>query len=441
MVYIKLSITEKQRLFIDSVANETLFGGAAGGGKSFAQLIDGLLFALKYAGSKQLMLRRTFPELKRSLILASLILFPHEVGKYNGSEYRWRFFNGSSIEFGYCDTDADVRKYQSAEYDVIRFDELTHFSEWQYRYLISRVRGANSFPKAVKSTTNPGGVGHSWVKERFIDAAPALEVYTDEFLQTRVFIPALVQDNKFLMESDPNYVDRLRQLDENSKRALLYGEWDLFEGKYFSEFSHSVHVISSFEIPSDWKRYLCIDYGLDMLAALWVAVDNNGAAYVYREVYQSGLIISEAAKAILAAEQGERIYERLAPPDLFSRRQETGKSAIDIFLEQGLYFVRSSNERVPGWFSLKEWLKPKSERQGETQFVTAKLRIFNCCRNLIRTLPGLQIDGKNPNDVASEPHELTHLADALRGFAVTYKQAVVPVRFGGEFDGFLGFGA
>ena len=159
---VNFTLTRKQNEFINATADEVLYGGAAGGGKSYGQLIDAFLYALKYPGSKQLILRRTFPELERSLILVSLTLYPKEVCKYKGTTHRWEFKNKSFIEFGYCDSEKDVSKYQGAEFDVIRFDELTHFTEYQYTYLISRIRGVNNFPKQIKCSTNPGGVGHAW---------------------------------------------------------------------------------------------------------------------------------------------------------------------------------------------------------------------------------------------------------------------------------------
>jgi hypothetical protein len=157
---INLSVTKKQKKFIDAKESEVLFGGAAGGGKSYGQMVDALLFALTYPASKQLVLRRSFAELEKSLIRTSLALFPREIYTFNSSSHTGRFKNGSVIDFGYCATENDVYQYQSAEYDVIRFDELTHFTEAQYVYLISRVRGANLYPKQIKSSTNPGGIGH-----------------------------------------------------------------------------------------------------------------------------------------------------------------------------------------------------------------------------------------------------------------------------------------
>lgn len=408
-------VTERQAAFLKSEAAETLFGGAAGGGKSYAQLVDALVFAMRYPGSRQLILRRTLRELERSLILVSEQLYPQAVGKFVRSDAIWRLVNGSMIEFGHCQYDSDVTRYQSAEYDVIRFDELTHFSLYQYTYLLSRVRGANGYPKQVKSTTNPGGIGHDWVKKRFIDAMPP-DTLTAFDGGSRIFLPAKVTDNVFLMQFDPKYRKRLENLPARERKALLEGDWDLQEGRYFSEFTRDIHVVKAFEIPAHWKRWLTVDYGLDMFAALWIAQAPDGHSYVYREVYQSGLILSEAAEQIERAERGERVDMRLAPPDLFHRRQETGRSAVEIWQDKGLYFEASGNERVNGWYAVKELLRPVPDGQGG---MTARLQIFPQCRNLIRTLGALQHDERNPNDVADKPHELTHAPDALRGYAVS----------------------
>jgi len=214
---LNLSVTKKQKKFIDSSESEVLFGGAAGGGKSYGQMVDALLFALKYPASKQLVLRRTFAELEKSLIRTSLALFPREIYTFNSSSHTGKFKNGSVIDFGYCATENDVYQYQSAEYDVIRFDELTHFTEAQYVYLISRVRGANNYPKQIKSSTNPGGIGHSWVKSRFIDPREAGVSFLGEDGMKRIFIPSLLDDNSFLKSGDPEYKKRLLALPEREK--------------------------------------------------------------------------------------------------------------------------------------------------------------------------------------------------------------------------------
>lgn len=409
----KLEVTKRQKSFIDATESEVLFGGAAGGGKSYGQLVDALLYAMKYPRSKQLILRRTLPELEKSLIRTSLSLYPKEVYSYHASSHTGRFANGSLIDFGYCATENDVYQYQSAEYDVIRFDELTHFTEGQYIYLLSRLRGATDFPRQIKSSTNPGGIGHAWVKARFIDPSPAGVPFTGRDGLRRVFLPARIEDNGFLMRADPMYKKRLLALPERERKALLYGEWDIFDGQYFPEFSRRLHVAEPFTIPSSWRKYRTIDYGLDRLACLWIALSPDGCAYVYREYCESDLPIGKAAEAILSrTPASEEIYATLAPPDLFSRSQETGKSKAALFSSFGVTFTKTSNDRESGWLAIKELLAEKNGRVG--------LKIFSFCTEIIRCLPALQIDRRRPSDCASEPHEITHAPDALRGFAVFY---------------------
>lgn len=418
----EVSITKKQQAFIDSQAFETLFGGAAGGGKSYGQLVDGLLYALKYPKSKQIIFRTTFADLEKSLIRTSMDLYPLSIADYNSSKHTWKFKNGSIVDFGYIQYEKDVYQYQSAEYDVIRFDELTHFTEFMYTYMISRCRGANPYPKCIKSSTNPGGVGHNWVKERFIDIGAPNVIHTCKLetgeTTTRIFIPSLVQDNKFMLTYDPDYIKRLDALPEKERRALKYGDWDIFDGQFFTEFKRDIHVIEPFEIPKDWYIYFVMDYGLDKLAGYWIAVDYNNNAYVFREVYESNLLVSQARDKIKEM-TNEPIYLYLAPPDLWNRHKETGKSTADIFEEGDITLYKTNNDRIQGWLQMKEWLKPYKDEQG---CMTAKLKIFNTCKNLIRCLPQVQHDEKRVGDIANEPHELTHSVDAIRGFCVYWTQ-------------------
>lgn len=414
-INLKISVTEKQKRFIDAGESEVLFGGAAGGGKSYGQMVDALLFALTYPRSKQLVLRRTFSELEKSLIRTSLALFPREIYTFNSSSHTGRLKNGSVIDFGYCAAENDVYQYQSAEYDVIRFDELTHFTEAQYVYLISRVRGANGYPKQIKSSTNPGGIGHTWVKSRFIDAGCHGKSFVGNDGMTRIFIPSLLDDNKFLREGDPEYKNRLLALPEREKKALLYGDWNIFDGQYFSEFSQKKHVIAPFELPDGWRKYRSIDYGLDRLVCLWIAVSPDNKAYVYREFCESNLPISASAKAICErTPKNEDIYATLAPPDLWSRSQETGKTKASLFSEYGVNFTKTSNERETGWLAIKELLCDTESGP--------RLQIFSCCTELIRCLPALAVDKLRPTDCANEPHEITHAPDALRGFAIFHSR-------------------
>lgn len=413
MSRLHLQITKKQKQFLDAAESEVLFGGAAGGGKSYGQIADALLYALRYPGSKQLVLRRTYAELDKSLIRTSLALYPSAIYAYNGSAHTGRFRNGSCIDFGYCAAENDVFQYQSAEYDCIRFDELTHFTETQYLYLISRLRGVNDFPKQIKSSTNPGGIGHGWVKARFVDPSPPGVPFTGKDGMRRVFLPSFLKDNRFLMQSDPAYEARLLALPERERKALLLGDWNIFEGQYFTEFSTARHVVTPFTVPNGWRKYRTIDYGLDRLACLWIAVSPDGIAYVYREFCESHLTIGAAAKGILQrTPPGEDIYATLAPPDLFSRSQESGRSKALLFAENGVTFTKSPNDRETGWLCLKELL---SDPNGN-----ARLRIFSVCTELIRCLPALLIDPLRPSDCATEPHEITHAPDSLRGFAIFY---------------------
>lgn len=423
-----IDITKKQQLFIDSKAFETLFGGAAGGGKSYGQLVDALLYALEYSKSKQIIFRSTFADLEKSLIRTSMNFYPLSIASYNSSKHTWKFENGSIIDFGYIQYEKDVYQYQSAEYDVVRFDELTHFTEFMYTYLISRCRGANPYPKYIKSSTNPGGVGHNWVKERFIDIGVPNTIHTCELetgeTTTRIFIPSLVQDNKFMLTYDPDYVKRLDALPEKERKALKYGDWDIFDGQFFSEFRRNIHVVEPFEIPKDWNIYFTMDYGLDKLAGYWIAVDYNNTAYVFREVFESNLLVSEARDKIKAM-TNEDIYMYLAPPDLWNRHKETGKSTADIFADGDILLYKTNNDRIQGWLQVKEWLKVFKDEQGCD---TARLKIFSTCKNLIRCLPQLQHDDKKIGDVATEPHEITHAPDALRGFCVYWTQEPIFVR-------------
>ncbi len=422
----KLEITSRQAAFLRAEETEVLFGGAAGGGKSYGQLVDALLFALRYPGSRQLILRRTFPELERSLIRSARSLFPTGIFAYNATQHTGKFPNGSLIDFGYCAGESDVYQYQSAEYDVIRFDELTHFTKFQYLYLISRLRGANGYPKQVKSSTNPGGVGHGWVKERFIDPAPPDTPFTGADGVRRIFLPAKITDNRFLSAADPDYRRRLEALPEAERRALLEGDWNLFSGQFFPEFSYDRHTCAPFPLPPGWRRYRSLDYGLDRLAVLWIAVSPEGRAYVYRELCESDLIISEAARRIREATPPEEcIHATLAPPDLFSRAQESGRSRALIFAENGIRFQKSSNDREAGWMAVKELLAPASDG-------VPRLQIFRNCVELCRCLPMLLCDPEKPNDADTEPHEITHAPDALRGFAVTWCRPAPAGEGGGQ---------
>lgn len=430
-----IEVTPKQRLFMDAKEDEVLYGGAAGGGKSYVQLLDNLIYAITYPGIKQLILRRTFPELERSLIRTMLELYPKAIYSYNTSKHTLTFNNGSLTDFGFCDNENDVYKYQSSEYDIIRLDECTHFTGTMYEYLRTRIRGANDFPKQTKCSTNPGNVGHQYFKSRFIDVCPPMEKYTQVNKRTgkestRLFIPSRVYDNIFLMAKDPDYVDRLESMeDEDQKKALLEGSWDLYEGQFFPEFDRNIHVVEELpkefnkqhnrmEFPKDMRIYFTMDYGLDMFAGYFIAVDSHEYGWVFGEIYEPNVIISDAAKMIKDRQREleiQKIDEYLAPSDMWNRRQERGLSVADIFAQNGVRLYKTSRDRVDGWAATKEWIKPFDDEFGVR---TAKIRIHKSCVNLIRCLPALQYDPRRPSDAAVTPHEITHAPDALRGFCV-----------------------
>ncbi len=414
-----IQLTKKQHQFLESGAFETLFGGAAGGGKSYAQIVDSLVYAIKYPKSKQILFRRTLVELEKSLLRCAMEVYPRGIYAYRESKHTFEFLNGSVVDFGYIGQESDVWKYQSSEYDVVRFDELTHFSESMYIYMLSRVRGANDFPKGVKSTTNPGGVGHDFVRKRFVDVGEwGKEIQTET--GTRIFIPSLVFENKFLMEKDPGYIQRLENLSEKDKQALLYGNWDIFEGRFFPEFSRDLHVCNAFEIPTEMRRFCVFDYGLDMLACYFIALDSFSNCFVFKEIYKSGLIISDAAELIKQSAKNMEIEAYIAPPDMWNRNRESGQSVAGIFNKYGITLQKTNARRDVGWFELKELLKPQLDEFGNQ---TPRLKIFSCCTNLIRCLGNILVDKTKAFDCANTPHELTHSVDAIRYFASFQKRS------------------
>ena len=408
----------KQALFFGARERFVCYGGARGGGKSWCVQRKAVLMAARYGGIRVLILRRTLPELRENHIRPMRRLLSG-AAEYRAADKTFEFPNGSVIVFGYCDGEDDVEQYQGQEYDVIFMDEATHFTEYQYQTLTACLRGANDFPKRMYLTCNPGGVGHAWVKRLFIDRA----FRGGEKPEDYVFIPARVTDNRVLMEKDPEYVRRLDNLPPGLREAWRDGKWDVFAGQYFTEWDAALHIAEPFQPPAWWRWYVTLDYGLDMLAALLIGVDDKGGACVVGEVYEGrdlgaghdGLIVSEAAEAVKQLAAGRPVTAYLAPPDLWNARQETGRSVADIFAEHGVFLTKTSNDRVDGWMAVKEWLKPRLCEDGTER---PRLRFFPNCRNIIRCLPLLQYDEKRPNDVRNTPHELTHAPDALRGFCV-----------------------
>lgn len=228
--------------------------------------------------------------------------------------------------------------------------------------------------------------------------------------------------NEFLSAKDRARFEKLKKENYEDYKTTGLGMPGMPQGHYFNEFNKQIHIIEPFEIPSHWKKYIAIDYGMDMTAVLWIARDTEGNAYVYRELHEPDLIISEACKKIKEMNNNEKYECIYAPRDLWNRRQETGKSVADIFANNQMPLVQTNVDRIAGWLATKEWLKIIETKDIETGEMrrTSKLKIFNTCINLVKYLPQVQKDTKNINDVATEPHYLTHVCDALRYFCVNY---------------------
>lgn len=408
----------KQAQFHASGETEVVYGGAKGGGKSCALVVEAAAYGSEYPGAEIYLFRETYDDLEANLISEWKRKIPKEMYTYHESKHLATLTNGTRVFFRYIRNYADAEGYQGRSMDFIGVDELTKHERRTIQVLLSCLRSPKGYPVRFRGTCNPGGIGHTYVKEDYIEPTQyGAKVIVDPITgNKRAFIPAKVYDNIVLMKNDPTYVKRLENLPEKEKKAFLYGDWDIFEGQYFSEWDRSVHVVETFQIPSHWRRYRVMDYGLDMLACYWAATDTSGRLYVYKELYESGLIISDAAKRIKQLSTVNERVPMFAPPDLWNRRQDTGKSAAALFTEHGVSMVKVSNARVQGWFNLKEWLKVQKSQDEQTgdEIKTSRLQIAANCTNLIRTLPQLQHDDTDPNDVANEPHELTHAPDALR---------------------------
>lgn len=398
----------KQKEFMMAHAKYVAFGGARGGGKSWAVREKAKRMALKWSGIKILIIRKTYTDLRENHIIPLRTEIPGHVAVYKETDKAFVFCNGSRIKCSYFANDSDALQYQGQEYDVIFLEEATQFTEMVFNVLKACLRGANDFPKRMYLTCNPDGVGFHWVKRLFVSRDYLPEENPEEYM----FIQSLVDDNQVLSEKNPDYVKQLDSLPEDMRRRWRYGSWDVVMGQYFDEFRRDMHVCAPFPIPDDWRRYIALDYGLDMLAAYWIAVDRERNCYVYKEYCSPDLPIHAAAQTVLEyTEKGEDIYAVLAPPDLWNRSQETGKSKAILFSEAGLELTKSNNDREAGWLAIKE-LMFKDEKG------KCRLHIFSNCERLIKNLPELQRDPKRPNDVMNEPHEITHSPDALRYFAI-----------------------
>ena len=435
---------KKQERFHMSTADRTVYGGAKGGGKSCALVMEALAYGLENAGAEMYLFRETYDDLDANIIKEWKEKVPKELYDYKEGKYAATLINGTVIKFRYIRNLQDAEGYQGRSMDWIGVDELTKHTRKAIQILLSCLRSPKGFKPKFRGTCNPGGIGHSEVKEDYIDATDygnniAIDKVTGESIE---FIPATVYDNDTLMKNDPAYVKRLENLPDKERKAFLLGEWDLFDGQYFGQFDRKMHVVKPFVIPNHWTRYRSLDYGLDMLAVLWYAVSPQNEVYVYKELHESDHIVSKACERIKAVNGSDRIAKTYAPSDLGSRQKDTGTPITELFNTNGVILSQTSNKRVMGWYSVKEALKVIDSKDIETGEPTkvSKLKIFSNCRNLINNLPQVQKAEHDPNDVSETPHDLTHICDALRYYCVTrfntFKQEVTK-RKPDEMDNYI----
>ena len=412
--------------FHQSPAFEKFYGGAAGGGKTDALMREALR-QIDNPNYRCILFRRTFPEVETSFIEMAYKwykpqgLIPKDGGKV------WIKPGGGKIRFAHLQYERDVHKHQSAEYTVIGFDELTSFTEFQYDYLRSRCRTSDpTLRKYIMSASNPGNVGHGFVKRRFIDVAPPNTLYRDpQTGLTRMFIPARVYDNPVLMENDPEYVKRLESLPEQERRALLEGDWDVFAGQFFREWRRDIHVIEPFKLNELWKRFICMDYGYAEPAAVyWGAIDFWGRVIFYREIYATGYTYEELGKYIADMNGDDKISWFVVDKHLMKKSNESGIVGIEL-LKKGLAlnknlknirFVQANDERIEGWTIMRDFMKVVPALDGG---MTAGVVWFSTCTEAIRTIPELVHDDIRPEDVDTDGED--HAGDACRYGLVSVK--------------------
>lgn len=428
---------------------EALYGGAAGGGKSDALVIEALR-QVHIPHYKALILRKTFPQLAE-LIDKSLNYYPMAFpgARYNSSSHTWTFPSGAKIIFGSMQYTKDRLKYQGQAYDFVAFDELTHFSWEEYSYLFSRCRPNGPGTRCyIRSTANPGGVGHGWVKERFITAGkPMSPIWEDirwrdptgkEYREkrSRIFVPSSVFDNPALLRNDPDYITRLASMPEAERKALLYGDWDTFSGQVFTEWRNDIdhyqdrvntHVISPFKVPDTWAIWCGLDWGYSKPFSVgWYAVDHERRLYRIREFYgctgtpNVGVKMEpgEVARQIKRIEgedpnlKGKTIH-RVGDPAIWG--SDGTESIGALFERERVFFEKGDHARIDGKMQVHH-------RLAFDDTGWPMLYVFSTCKHFIRTVPNLVYDEKDVEDIDTEGED--HIYDELR--YVCMKNPIAP---------------
>jgi len=410
--------TGPQTQFLAASEREVFYGGARGGGKSYAMLVDPLRYCHR-ATHRALLIRRTMPEL-RDLINHSQRLYSRAFpgAKWREQEKEWRFPSGAKIEFGYAENMTDVLRYQGQSYTWIGIDELPQYPTPDiYNFLRSSLRSVDpKIPVFMRATGNPGNVGSQWVREMFVNPSTPNEKF-DVNISTPVgnrkisrrFIPAKLQDNPYLMQTDDYYI-MLASLPEIQKRQFLDGDWDAFDDSAFPEFKKQTHVVESFEIPKGWYRFRAADWGYSSPACcLWFAIDYDNNIWIYRELYVTKNTADQFAKKVLELEHGEYINYGVLDSSTWARRGDVGPSIAETMIQNGCRWRpsdRSPKSRINGKLEMHKrfTINPDTKEPG--------LMILSNCKNLIRTLSTLPVDSNNPEDVDTKSED--HAYDALR---------------------------
>jgi len=428
-----------QTEFLSRGEFEVLYGGLAGPGKTDC-LVAGMLRDIENGNYRGLIVRRTFPRLEE-VIERCWKLYPEMGGDQRDSGKVWKFPSGAVIRLGHVQHEDSKYDYQGKDYHRIGVDELTQFTETQYTYLVSRLRTTDpTLNPQIISTTNPGGEGHQWVKDRFISVVDPGRVFWDPATGTsRIFVQGKREDNPALLLNDPTYEMRLNMLPEIERMRLKDGNWDSFEGQVFGELSQRVHGFEDTDIPPDWERLCILDWGFAKpFVVYWAAMDYDGCLWVYREWYgckreaegikegaDVGLKLQawEVGKRIAEIERdaNEKIRTRLADPSIFdprpqNRKQETrGLTVHDDLVSQGLFFLKADNNREHGKLQVHKRLKIETEVDPETGEILSEepmIRIANSCKGFWRTVPTLREDPRNPDDVDTDMED--HPYDGIR---------------------------
>lgn len=446
--------TPKQAMFHATKANEVLYGGAAGGGKTKAMIMDALFRCIKYPGTTAVIFRRTYQELEDTDIKEATVSYPKQIAKYNAGRHEFTLLNGSKILFRHCEHEQDRFNYSGIEVQFLYFDELTSFEQTIYDFLKTRLRAKKSLgvTPIVRSASNPGNIGHGWVKKMFVDAGPYMSIQTQEIYSEALhkskkihtqYIPALATENPFITE---DYIFQLEMKPEALRRALLNGDWDSFEGQVFTEFVNDpkhyhdglhTHVIAPFDIPLWWPRFMSFDHGYTRPFSVgWWAVDPEGRAYRYKEWYgvkprqaNVGLEYTprEIAEGIVAREKDEQqnnlSIDRIADPAIFDRSR--GDSVADQMRPDagraGIIFRRGDNTRLAGKMQVHERLRFREDGK-------PMLYIFNNCVDWLRTVPTLPYSQTKPEDVdtAAEDHAYDDTRYFLMSRPITPKKTTPP---------------